>query len=117
MPGSKRKKKEDEDYADEEEQQAPMNNTLDALDRAREYLQDITGAVCESITGFERIDGGWRVRGVVAEVRRIPPTTDILASYEVEVDEAGELVRCQRVNRYWRSQALTEGASFGNGYE
>lgn len=80
----------------------------------REHLQEITGAACESIIGVERIENGWKVRGVVLELERIPPTTDILAAYDVEIDETGEMVKCQRVHRYWRSQALMENGGDGS---
>ena len=42
----------------------------------------------------------------VVEVRRIPETTDVLASYAVELDENGDLIAFERVRRYQRSEAL-----------
>ncbi|MBO0681769.1 MAG: gas vesicle protein, partial [Candidatus Dormibacteraeota bacterium] len=38
------------------------------------------------------------------EVSRIPPTADVLGSYEVEVDQRGQLLAYRRVRRYSRSQ-------------
>ena len=56
----------------------------------------------EGVTGLERTDDGWKVQVEVVEVRRIPDTTDVLALYEVEVDEHGELEGYRRVRRYTR---------------
>ena len=41
----------------------------------------------------------------VVEVSRVPPTTDVLASYEVALDDDGNLRRCTRRRRYYRSSA------------
>ena len=41
----------------------------------------------------------------VVELERVPPTTDILATYRVDLDEYGELMGYERVNRYYRNQA------------
>ena len=43
------------------------------------------------------------------ELRRIPNTTDVLASYDVEVDSDGELQGYRRVHRYVRG--VPEGGS------
>lgn len=104
MMGSKKKHKQEEEE-EEKRREGGDPSTSDVLGRAREHLKALTGKPCESIVGFDRTDDGWRVRGVVVEMRRIPPTTDILAAYDVEIDQDGEMVKCQRVSRYWRSQA------------
>jgi len=41
-------------------------------------------------------------------VERVPETSDVLASYEVEIDNDGEIVEFRRLRRYMRTQ--TEGA-------
>jgi len=40
----------------------------------------------------------------VVELERVPRSTDIVASYDVEVDADGELVGYERINRYYRNQ-------------
>ena len=45
---------------------------------------------------------GWKVHVEVVEVRRIPDTTDVLALYEVQVDEDGDLMGYRRLRRYAR---------------
>ena len=69
---------------------------------ARELVLDLTGRTAESVTGLERTDDGWRVDVEVLELERIPSTTDVLATYEVTLDEDGELQGYRRVHRYLR---------------
>ena len=79
-----------------------------ALEAARDALRRRNGAEAESVSSFGRTRDGWRVTLEVVEVRRIPETTDVLASYEVEVDREGDLIAYERVRRYQRSEALQE---------
>jgi len=48
---------------------------------------------------------GWLVTLEVVEVSRIPESTDVLASYEVDLDDSCGIRRYARVGRYTRSQA------------
>ena len=65
-------------------------------------LQELIGSDVESVVGLERTDDGWTVRVEVLELRRIPSTTDVLATYEVAVDRDGELEGYRRQHRYVR---------------
>ena len=82
-----------------------------AIQSARGQLRQVFGAEPESVSSFGRTRDGWRVTLEVVEVRRIPETTDVLASYEVELDENGDLIAFERVRRYQRSEALDGAAS------
>jgi hypothetical protein len=57
------------------------------------------------VTALERIDGGWRITCEVVELERIPNSTDVLATYVVELDGDGELLQYERIRRYYRAQA------------
>ena len=70
--------------------------------RAAQELLELTGKGAEGVTGLERTDDGWKVQVEVVEVRRIPDTTDVLALYEVQVDEDGDLMGYRRLRRYAR---------------
>ena len=70
--------------------------------RAAQQLLELTGKGAEGVTGLERTDDGWKVYVEVVEVRRIPDTTDVLALYEVQVDEDGDLTGYRRLRRYAR---------------
>ena len=72
---------------------------------AVEQLSALTGRVPECVIGIERTDDGWQVELEVVESRRIPDSTDLLATYRVEVDQDGDLVGYQRVSRYVRGKA------------
>ena len=73
--------------------------------RATEQLAEVMGRRPEAVSGFTKDGDGWRVSVEVVELERIPPSTDVLATYEVQLDADGELVGYERVRRYVRSQA------------
>jgi hypothetical protein len=75
--------------------------------RAMNTLADLVGCPAEGITGIRRNDDGWVVEVEVLEVERVPETSDVLASYEVEIGNDGEILEFRRVRRYLRTQ--TEG--------
>ncbi|WP_107451234.1 gas vesicle protein GvpO [Streptomyces sp. RTd22] len=59
----------------------------------------------EGVSAVHRTEDGWRVSVDVLEVARIPDTTSLLATYEVDIDERGELREYRRVRRYRRGSA------------
>jgi len=71
---------------------------------AARQLAELTGRQPECVTGVERTDDGWQVEVEVVESRRIPDSTDILATYNVQVDEDGELTGYHRARRYVRGK-------------
>jgi len=84
----------------------PRFSGSSAVARAKDFLLELTGHPSESVSSLTRgPDGGWRVRLEVVELERIPRTTDILASYEVQLDAHGELLTYERVARYYRNAA------------
>jgi hypothetical protein len=80
---------------------------MSAAEAGREGLEQITeltGKDPESVTGVKRSEDGWVVTVEVIEDRRIPSSTDILATYEAELDNDGELLSYRRVRRYSRGR-------------
>jgi hypothetical protein len=67
-----------------------------------EQITDLTGKDPESVTGVKRSQDGWLVTVEMVEDRRIPSSTDILSTYEAEIDNDGELLSYRRVRRYSR---------------
>ena len=57
------------------------------------------------VSGISRTPNGWTVTLEVVELRRIPESTDVLATYEVELDGDGRYLGFSRGRRYSRSQA------------
>jgi hypothetical protein len=77
--------------------------------QARQLLRSVRGVDAESVSGLTRTPNGWKVTLEVVELRRIPESTDVLASYEVELDGDGEFLGFERGRRYHRSQAEAGG--------
>lgn len=76
-----------------------------AVRMAKQHLAELTGQVAESVSGLTPTpDGGWKVILDLVELERIPQTTDVMASYELELDAQGELVGYRRISRYYRNQ-------------
>ena len=71
---------------------------------ARHQLVEITGRPAYSVSGLTRTDEGWTVRVDLVELERIPPSTSVLASYEVDLDQDGELLGYERTRRYHLAQ-------------
>ncbi|MWA08469.1 gas vesicle protein GvpO [Streptomyces sp. BA2] len=80
-------------------------------------LRELVGEACRTLTELigHRAEGvsavcpnesdGWRVSVDVLEVARIPDTTSLLATYEVDLDAHGRLTQYRRVRRYRRGWA------------
>lgn len=78
---------------------------VQAAQAACESLDGLLGHPAEGVSAVRRSDDGWCVVVDVLEVPRIPDTTSLLASYEVQLDEDGELMEYRRVRRYRRGAA------------
>lgn len=74
------------------------------IGRVRDELQHLTGYKVDSVSGFERTDDGWRLSVTVVELRRIPAATDVLATYEVILNDTGDITTYHRGSRYFRDQ-------------
>lgn len=70
---------------------------------AKAHLADLTGRAAEGVSALQQTRDGWRVVLEIVELQRIPHTTDIMASYAVDLDSRGDLMGYQRVARYYRS--------------
>lgn len=67
-------------------------------------ITELTGKQTEGVTGVEPAEDGWIVGVDVVEDRRIPSSTDLLATYEAELDMDGELLSYRRIRRYTRGR-------------
>jgi Gas vesicle synthesis protein GvpO len=82
----------------------PRMGARDAMRSAHAHLRELTGKNPEAVVSIEADGQGWRVALEVIELERIPNTTDLLACYELQLDEHGELVGYRRLRRYARSE-------------
>ena len=96
----------------EEERPAAKSAKPSAMKVARAaaaQLTELTGRRPEVVVGVERNDDGWQVELEVVESRRIPDSTDILATYRVQTDEDGEMLGYYRAQRYVRGKGGERG--------
>jgi hypothetical protein len=68
-------------------------------------VHELTGYEPEAITGLEWDGQFWDVSVDVLELARVPNTTDVLASYVVQLDESGTLRGLKRARRFVRGHA------------
>jgi hypothetical protein len=88
---------------------APRTSPAKLAATAAQQLLELTGRDTEGVIGLEKGDDGWRVQVEVVEVRRIPNTTDVLALYEIDADDKGNLQGYRRLRRYARGAAGDAG--------
>jgi hypothetical protein len=80
-----------------------VRGARDAAERAADALSELIRHRVEGVSAVRRSeDDGWIVNVDVLEVARIPDTTSLLATYEVELDAVGDLLQYRRVARYRR---------------
>lgn len=78
---------------------------LEATRVAMEQLARLTGRAADSVSALARTEDGWRFEVEIVELERVPQTTSILGTYQVDTDERGNVTSYQRLRRYTRSQA------------
>ena len=90
---------------------APEDNKQDhsvplgkVLRTAVQQFSALVGHRVEGVTSVSKQDDGWRITIEVLELERVPNTTDVLASYDVQLDGDGEITGYARVQRYTRAQ-------------
>lgn len=79
-----------------------MKGPVGAARRAGRRLTALTGHAVDGVSAVGPTEDGWRVRVDVVEVARIPDTTSLMATYEVDLDHDGRLLQYERVRRYRR---------------
>ena len=72
---------------------------------AREQFHQLTGLEPEKVSGMTRVDGGWEFEVDVVELRRVPDSASLLATYRVTTDDAGDVAGYERVRRFNRGDA------------
>jgi hypothetical protein len=72
---------------------------------AKEAVQELTGYPPESVSGMEWDGESWLVTVDVCELERVPNTTDVMATYVVQLDDGGGLLGYKRSRRFQRAQA------------
>lgn len=85
-----------------------MTTIQEVVHGAMKQLGDMTGLAGDNVSNLTKVDGGWHLVVNMIELKRIPPSTDMLASFDVSVDGKGNITNYQRSRRYLRDQILEE---------
>ncbi|GAB3809616.1 gas vesicle protein GvpO [Micromonospora zhanjiangensis] len=71
---------------------------------ALRHVAELTGKQPTGVTSLERRDDGWLVGIEVVEDRRVPSSSDVLATYQAELGADGDLRGYRRTGRYARGR-------------
>lgn len=75
---------------------------LELCKLAIDVTQTITSRQPEVVSRCERRDDGWQVHVEVVDSKGRLADNDIMATYQLEFDAVGELVKHERIRRYTR---------------
>jgi hypothetical protein len=101
------------DAETEQAERRPSANRLTLAEVARvgmRQIADFTGRSPEGVTSVEPTEDGWFVEVEVLEDKHIPSSSDVLALYEVVIDQHGDLESYRRIRRYARGRAMGNGS-------
>ena len=72
---------------------------------AKATVEDLTGYEPETVSGLQWDGETWLVTVEVCELERVPNTTDVMATYVVQLDDRGGLLGYKRERRFQRGSA------------
>ena len=72
---------------------------------AKATVKDMTEHDPETVSALQWDGESWLVSVEVCELTRIPNTTDVMATYVVQLDDGGGLLGYKRERRYTRGEA------------
>ncbi len=82
----------------------PKLTAPEVVQQAKEQLGMMTGLESDTVSSLGKDAEGWHVTIEMIEMKRIPDSSDVLATYDILLDEEGNLVSYNRTHRYYRSQ-------------
>ncbi len=83
-------------------------NPTDIVEQAKRQMAALTGLPPDTVARLDRADDGWEVAIDMLEHRAIPRTHDLIAAFEVKLDDTGRILRWKRTGRFQRGQAREE---------
>ena len=87
------------------EKSGEKRTALELTRAAKKAVEELTGYPPESVSGLQWDGESWLVTVDVCELERIPSTTDVMATYVVQLDASGGLLGYKRTRRFSRGQA------------
>ena len=86
---------------------APAMDQL--IQRAREQLADMTGLEMGSTLSARKDDGGWHVQLEAVEKKSLPDSQDILAKYDLTMDDNANVLDFNRIGMRKRGDTVMPG--------
>lgn len=80
----------------------------DVAERAKRQLAEVTGFKPVAAIGSYRDAKGWHISVDMLEMARLPDSTDLLGTYEVDLDEEGNMVRFEKRRAHLRGVPYEE---------
>ena len=77
---------------------------VDLASETKRQMAAITGLTPDTISRLDRAEDGWSISIDMLEHRSIPRTQDLLASFEVKLDDDGQVTSWHRIGRFVRGQ-------------
>jgi hypothetical protein len=74
--------------------------------KAKDQLSMLTGLKAGTVSSLHHDSDGWHIVADMIELKRIPDSSDILATYEMRLDEKGNLLSYERTRRYARGDIM-----------
>lgn len=78
------------------------------IEKARKELSKLTGLTLASTIGATKDEKGWHISIEMVEKRSIPDQMDLLALYEVLLDEDGNLLSFERKSMRRRMDSVVK---------
>ncbi|MFI7673864.1 gas vesicle protein GvpO [Actinophytocola sp. NPDC049390] len=94
-----------EDVSEDRSDPGPKPSASRIAAHAGDHISALTGKSVASVTSVEPAEQGWLVEVEVLEEARIPSSSDMLALYEAELSDDGDLLAYRRTRRYARGRA------------
>ena len=85
-----------------------MKTGLQIAMYVKEQLVELTRIKADTVSEIKHDELGWHIIVEMIEMKRVPDSTDMLASYDTLSDDDGNLLNFKRIRRYLRGQAMEE---------
>ncbi|MBI5344954.1 MAG: gas vesicle protein [Deltaproteobacteria bacterium] len=84
------------------------NSLMDLINKTKSDLSKLTGLAPSSLVATAKTEGGWQIAMEMVEKQSIPYGMDLLATYEVKLDEQGNILEFIRKGMRKRMEAVSE---------
>ena len=85
-----------------------MATPAEIVREARTQLSQLTGLEPDTVSSLSKTEEGWSVEVEMVELKHVPNSRDVLATYQVILDDEGNVQRYQRTRRYRRDKVTEE---------